>query len=90
MPGSNRLNSVLRQTAYWLLPWILPTALLSLWQLVSSLGWLPPRVLPSPLSVCQAGLRLTLTGELPMYLLESFRRALLGFAIGAGLGFSLV
>jgi sulfonate transport system permease protein len=63
--------------------------LLSLWQLVSSLGWLPARVLPSPLSVCQAGLRLTLTGELPRYLLESFRRALLGFAIGAGFGFLL-
>ena len=85
----NSLNSAPRRAAYWLLPWILPAALLSLWQLASSLGCLPARVLPSPLSVCQAGLRLTLTGELPTHLLESFRRALLGFAIGAGLGFLL-
>jgi sulfonate transport system permease protein len=88
-PGSKRLNLVPCQAADWLLPWIFPAMLLSLWQLVSSLGWLPARVLPSPISVCQAGLRLTLTGELPRYLLESFRRALLGFAIGAGFGFLL-
>jgi sulfonate transport system permease protein len=71
------------------LPWILPVALLLLWQLVSFLGWLPPRVLPSPLSVCQAGWRLTVTDELPTHLLESFRRALLGFALGGAIGFLL-
>ena len=76
-------------TADWLFPWILPLVFLSLWQLVSSIGWLPARVLPSPLSVCQAGLRLTLTGELPIHLLESFRRAIVGFGIGAGFGFLL-
>jgi sulfonate transport system permease protein len=72
-----------------LVPWILPVVFLSLWQLASSLGWLPPRVLPSPLSVCQAGWHLTQTGELPLHLFESFRRAALGFAIGGGLGFIL-
>jgi sulfonate transport system permease protein len=89
MPESKRLNFLPRLAADSFLPWILPVALLSIWQLVSSVGWLPPRVLPSPLSVCQAGWRLTLTGELPTHLLESFRRALLGFALGASIGFLL-
>ena len=89
MPESKRLNFLPRLAADSLLPWILPIALLSLWQLISSVGWLPPRVLPSPLSVCQAGWRLTVTGELPTHLLESFRRALLGFALGGAIGFLL-
>ena len=89
MDGSKRLTFLTRVRADSFLPWILPVALFSLWQLVSSVGWLPPRVLPSPLSVFQAGLRLTVTGELPIHLLESFRRALLGFAIGRGIGFVL-
>jgi sulfonate transport system permease protein len=89
IPRSKRLNLVHRLTPDWLLPWILPVALLSIWQLASSLGWLQARVLPAPLSVFQAGLRLTLTGELPTHLFESFRRALAGFAIGGGLGFLL-
>jgi sulfonate transport system permease protein len=89
MPESKRLNFLSRLAADSLLPWILPMALLSLWQLISSVGWLPPRVLPSPLSVCQAGWRLTITGELPTHLLESFRRALLGFALGGAIGFLL-
>jgi sulfonate transport system permease protein len=89
MPERKRLNFFSRLAADSLLPWILPMALLSLWQLISSVGWLPPRVLPSPLSVCQAGWRLTITGELPTHLLESFRRALLGFALGGAIGFLL-
>ena len=89
MPESKRLNFLPRLAAGSFLPWILPVALLSLWQLVSSVGWLPPRVLPSPVSVFQAGWRLTITGELPTHLLESFRRAALGFALGASIGFLL-
>jgi sulfonate transport system permease protein len=89
MPESKRLNFLPPLAAGSFLPWILPVALLSLWQLVSSVGWLPPRVLPSPVNVFQAGWRLTVTGELPTHLLESFRRAALGFALGASIGFLL-
>jgi sulfonate transport system permease protein len=87
--GSERSKPLTRFAPGALVPWILPVVFLSLWQLASSSGWLPPRVLPSPLSVCQAGWHLTQTGELPLHLFESFRRALLGFAIGGGLGFLL-
>lgn len=89
MLGNKRAKLGPHLTVDWVLPWILPAALLSVWQLISYLGWLPSLVLPSPLSVGQAGWRLTLTGELPTHLLESFRRALTGFAIGAGLDFLL-
>ncbi len=70
-------------------PFLLPGALLLVWQLLSVSGHLPARILPSPLSVAAAGWRLTLTGELPLHLWESFRRAAYGFAVGGALGFAL-
>jgi sulfonate transport system permease protein len=88
-PGIQRSNGVVRSIAGRMVPWLLPAALLLFWQAVSVLGWLPARVLPSPLNVAAAGWRLTLTGELPVHLLESCRRAALGFGIGGALGFFL-
>ena len=37
-----------------LAPWFLPTALVALWQLASSMGWLSTRILPSPEGVVEA------------------------------------
>lgn len=72
-----------------LVPWLVPALVVACWQAVSSLGWLPPRLLPSPLSVARAAIRLTASGELLRHVAISTRRAALGFAIGGGIGLAL-
>jgi sulfonate transport system permease protein len=69
--------------------WLIPAALLVVWQALSSLGLLSESVLPSPLAVFAAGWRLTLTGELPRNAEVSTLRALAGLAVGGGIGFAL-
>jgi sulfonate transport system permease protein len=70
-----------------LLPWVLPTGLLIIWQLFSQTGLISTRVLPAPSAILLAGIHLTQTGELPLHLFESFKRAFLGLIIGGSLGF---
>ncbi|SIO18308.1 sulfonate transport system permease protein [Singulisphaera sp. GP187] len=72
-----------------LIPWLVPALVVGAWQVVSSLGWLPSRLLPSPLSVVRAAVRLTASGELPWHVAVSTRRATFGFAIGGGIGLAL-
>ena len=76
-------------TVNQLLPWLLPLGLLAVWQSLSSAGILSARILPSPVAVLLAGIHLTQTGELPLHLFESFRRASTGLVIGGSLGFLL-
>lgn len=83
------VSSVIRALATRLLPWLLPVALLVLWQAASSLGWLSTRVLPAPLEVVQAAWTLALSGELWTHVKVSAGRALAGLAIGGGLGLLL-
>lgn len=78
-----------RGPATALLPWLLPLAILTLWQASSQLGWLSTRVLPEPWAVAKAAWGLTLSGELWTHLKVSTGRALLGFAIGGSLGLLL-
>jgi len=72
-----------------LMPWFLPVILIMVWQSLSSAGFLASRVLPSPAAVLFAGIHLTATGELPLHLFESFRRALAGLLIGGSIGLLL-
>ncbi|MES3010404.1 MAG: aliphatic sulfonate ABC transporter permease SsuC [Pseudomonadota bacterium] len=83
------LASVVRAVAMRLLPWLVPVALLVVWQLASSLGWLSTRVLPAPLEVASAAWKLTLSGELWTHVQVSAGRALAGLAVGGGLGLVL-
>src|SRR5580700_1342297 len=69
-------------------PWLVPVGLLLVWQAFAGTGIIPHRVLPSPVEVLQAGLHLTLTGELPTHLWESSQRALVGLVIGGTIGFA--
>ncbi|GKS77283.1 aliphatic sulfonate ABC transporter permease SsuC [Acidovorax sp. SUPP950] len=77
--------------AVWrrLLPWLVPVALIALWQVASALGWLSTRVLPAPLDVVKAAWTLTESGELWTHVKVSASRALAGLAIGGGLGLVL-
>lgn len=68
-------------------PWLVPLLLVIAWQIFTTTGLIPHRVLPSPSEVVEAGFRLTLTGELPLHLWESSQRASAGLLIGGGIGF---
>ena len=70
-------------------PWLVPLGLIIVWQIFAGSGLIPHRILPSPLEVMQAGVHLTLTGEMPMHLWESSQRALVGLVIGGTIGFVL-
>lgn len=72
-----------------LLPWLVPIALIAVWQTASALGWLSTRVLPAPLDVVKAAWTLTASGELWTHVKVSANRALVGLAIGGGLGLLL-
>ena len=74
--------------AVWqhLLPWFVPLILLVAWQAASSCGWLSTRVLPAPADVALAAWTLSASGELWRHVEISAGRALLGLAIGGGLG----
>ncbi len=72
-----------------LLPWLVPVALVALWQAASQWGWLSSRVLPAPLDVVRAASALAASGELWTHVQVSAGRALTGLAIGGGLGLVL-
>ncbi|HEU0147189.1 MAG TPA: aliphatic sulfonate ABC transporter permease SsuC [Bradyrhizobium sp.] len=71
-----------------LVPWIVPLAILLIWQAASIAGLLPVRVLPAPSDVARAGWKLLLSGELLQNIWVSFWRASIGFLIGGGIGFA--
>jgi NitT/TauT family transport system substrate-binding protein/sulfonate transport system substrate-binding protein len=79
--ASRRMNRVL--------PWLMPIAVLLLWQVGSNLGVIEAGILPAPLAVAEAGWRVTRSGELWTSIEVSTWRALAGFAIGGGIGFAL-
>ncbi|MDB5871032.1 MAG: aliphatic sulfonate transporter permease SsuC [Ramlibacter sp.] len=72
-----------------LLPWVVPLTLIALWQVASSSGWLSTRVLPAPNEVVTAAWTLALSGELWTHVKVSAGRALLGLAIGGGMGLAM-
>jgi sulfonate transport system permease protein len=72
-----------------LIPWLVPVGLIVAWQIASSLGMLSTRVLPAPVDVVKAAWTLTVSGELWTHVKVSAGRALLGLAIGGGVGLAL-
>src|SRR5438445_990373 len=71
-----------------LVPWILPLAIILVWQLACVTGFVSARVLPAPSDVALAGWKLLLSGELARNIWVSFWRASIGFLIGGSIGFS--
>ena len=90
----NRGGDTLRQKSMGLglkklLPWFVPFLLLVFWQIFSTIGFIPERILPAPTEVLQAAFSLIGTGELFSHLSASLWRALVGFLIGGTIGFLL-
>ncbi|MDD2729407.1 aliphatic sulfonate ABC transporter permease SsuC [Malikia sp.] len=88
-PSTSLLRPLLARIGRPLLPWLLPLVLIVAWQLAASRGWLSTRVLPAPLDVGRAAWQLTISGELWTHVRISAGRALLGLAVGGGLGLVL-
>jgi sulfonate transport system permease protein len=84
-----KVTGALKMVWQRLLPWLVPLALMVLWQIASSLGWLSTRVLPAPLDVLRAFWTLAASGELWIHVRVSAGRALTGLAVGGGLGLLL-
>ena len=69
--------------------WLLPVALLIVWEALARAGAISATVLPAPSAVLAAFWRLLLSGELLNNIWVSTWRALAGFAIGGSIGFGL-
>ncbi|MDW5443662.1 ABC transporter permease subunit [Polaromonas sp. SM01] len=88
-PKRRKASSSSSAYGWLILPWVLPAALIALWQLSSAWGLLSSSVMPSPLEVLQAGLELWRNGSLLHDIYVSVRRVLFGFVLGASTGLVL-
>jgi sulfonate transport system permease protein len=68
--------------------WLLPLAILILWETLSRFGLIRANVLPAPSAVAIAFWRLLASGELIENIGVSAARALVGFVIGGAIGFA--
>ena len=71
------------------IPWVVPITIIIFWQFLSSIGVIPIRILPAPLAVVSAAIKLTQTGELFRNIGISAIRAISGFLVGGSIGFTL-
>ena len=78
-----------RRLGYVALGAALPILILVLWQLASTLGWVPAHRLPTPESVVLAAIDLGERGLLGLYVAISTQRVVIGFALGAIVGLVL-
>lgn len=69
--------------------WLLPVAILLLWEVLSRVGVITENVLPAPTEVFSAFLRVLQSGDLARNISVSAWRALSGLAIGGTIGFAL-
>ena len=83
-----RVRTLRLPKADGLTQWIVPLAILALWQAACSAGLVPARVLPAPSDVALAGWKLARSGELFINMWVSFWRAGTGFLIGGSIGFA--
>lgn len=70
-------------------PYLLPTALVVVWQIAALAGWISTRIMPSPADVVLAFWHTMATGQLPHDIAVSAARALAGLFVGGAIGFLL-
>jgi sulfonate transport system permease protein len=71
------------------LPYLLPVAVVAVWQILSSMGVISTRIMPSPVDVVKAFWATTLSGDLPHDIAVSAARAVAGLIVGGTIGFLL-
>ena len=72
-----------------LLSWLAPILIAAIWELLAQAGWLSPQVLPAPSKVIKTAVKLATSEGLLNDLGVSLLRAIAGFVIGGGIGFTL-
>ncbi|MCR6672442.1 ABC transporter permease subunit [Devosia ginsengisoli] len=72
-----------------LLPFLLPLAVVLLWQAATSFGWITNRLMPAPIQVVWAFWDKLVTGELAVNIQASALRAISGLLVGGSIGFLL-
>lgn len=72
-----------------LVPWLFPILMIVLWQILGQSEIISSSILPTPLDVVDAAIKLTSSGKLQEHVLISTERALIGFLIGGIIGFTL-
>jgi sulfonate transport system permease protein len=82
-----RRNKEERKGYEVLLQWLLPFLLIIAWQIATSTG--TSTIIPSPVKVFDRAVSMIKNGQLLEYTAVSAKRALIGFLIGAGVGFLL-
>jgi len=85
---SPRADSLIAGLIARLIPWIVPLAIVVIWQISCVTGLVSDRALPAPSDVVRAGWKLLLSGELANNIWVSFWRAGAGFVIGGSIGFA--
>lgn len=68
---------------------LVPLAIVILWQLICSAGLVSPRMVPSPYEIFRTAVELVQTGELTTSLAVSLTRVAIGLTIGISLGVAL-
>jgi sulfonate transport system permease protein len=84
-----RAPRVLGARGFLFISWIAPLVLLLAWECFARLGALSPQVLPAPSKVLATAWNLIQEGRLLSDLGASLLRAVAGFVIGGGIGFTL-
>lgn len=72
-----------------LLPFLLPLAIVLLWQAAASFGWITNRLMPAPVQVAAAFWDKLSSGELAVNIQASAVRAVSGLLVGGSIGFLL-
>jgi sulfonate transport system permease protein len=83
-----RIRKLRLPRADGLVQWIVPLAIIAIWQTACVTGFVSSRVLPAPSDVALAAWKLLLSGELAQNIWVSFWRAGIGFVIGGSIGFA--
>lgn len=86
--GGRKASLGFRLNGAWL-GWLVPLAIVILWEAASRAGLVRPNVLPAPSAVLAAGWKLAASGKLFGHIGVSAARAFSGFAIGGLIGFGL-
>lgn len=88
-PVRRSAGPVFRRVGAAIAPWLVPFAILLLWEYAARSGVLSTRVLPEPLAVVKSAWALVQSGDMWANVKVSAWRALLGLAIGGGVGLVL-